>query len=79
METTIVERLEGIFKDILGDDDIQLMESTNAQDIEGWNSLNHISILAAVQDEFTITFDMDEIMKMNHVGDIVRAIEDKLK
>ena len=71
---SIMERLEMVFRDVFADDTIVLSEETNASSIEGWDSLMHISILAAVQDEFQIDFDMDEIISMKNVGDMLQAI-----
>lgn len=75
----LIEKLEVIFRDVFDDDSICLTESTNAKDIEEWDSLTHISILASVQDEIGVSFDMDEIIAMKNVGDMMKAIEGKLK
>ena len=74
----VIEKLEYIFNDIFGDNIPKLTLQTNADDIEEWDSLAHISILAAVQDEFGVTFDMDEIISMKNVGDMVISIQSKL-
>ena len=37
-----------------------------------------ISILAAVQDEFDVRFEIDEIVAMKNVGDIISAIEEMM-
>jgi acyl carrier protein len=73
-DRTLQKRLEEIFRDVFGDDSITICKDTNAQDIEEWDSLAHISILAAVQDEFGVSFDMDEIIAMKNVGDMLEAI-----
>lgn len=75
----LMKKLEVIFRDVFDDDSICLTESTNAKDIEEWDSLTHISILASVQDEIGVSFDMDEIIAMKNVGDMMKAIEGKLK
>ena len=75
----LMKKLEVIFRDVFDDDSICLTESTNAKDIEEWDSLTHISILASIQDEIGVSFDMDEIIAMKNVGDMMKAIEGKLK
>lgn len=75
----LIKKMEVIFRDVFDDDSICLTESTNAKDIEEWDSLTHISILASVQDEIGVSFDMDEIIAMKNVGDMMKAIEGKLK
>lgn len=74
----IMEKLTDIFRDVFGDDELIISEGTNSSDIEGWDSLMHINILAAVQDEFKVSFKMDEIVEMKNVGDMVNAIMGKI-
>ncbi len=71
---TVLEKLQGIFCDIFDDDNIVLKENMDGNDIEGWDSLTNINILAAVQDEFGVSFNMDEVVKIKNVEDIVSGI-----
>lgn len=74
----ILKKLEEIFCDIFNTDDIELSEETCQDDIEGWDSLTHISILEAVQDDLQISFSLDEIIEMKNVSDIINCIQNKL-
>lgn len=71
-------KLREIFADVFDVEDIDITEDTNAEDILAWDSLTHISILAAVQDEFSVAFDMDEVVAMKNVGDILDAVLKKM-
>ena len=51
----IYERLNEVFQDVFGDDSITVNDSTTAADVDGWDSLRHITLLAAIEDEFDIT------------------------
>jgi len=73
----IVKKLEAIFSDLF-DEEISLSDQMSPADIEEWDSLMQISILAAVQDEFDVSFEIDEIVAMKNVGDIVAAIREKI-
>ena len=44
----IYERLNAVFQDVFGDDDLTVEDNTTAQDVEGWDSLRHITLLAAL-------------------------------
>ena len=66
----IFERLNSVFRDVFDDDSIIVTETTTAADIDGWDSLMHITLLSAVEDEFDISFQMKEVVKMKNVGDI---------
>lgn len=71
---TVMQIVEEIFQDVFDDKNLVLSETTNANDIEGWDSLTHITILEAVQDEFGIQFSLDEMIELNDVGKMVEAI-----
>lgn len=75
----ILNKLQDIFFDVFGDETIKINEQTSAEDIEAWDSLTNISILASVQDVFSVSFNMDEIVTMNNVKQIVDAIMGKIK
>ncbi len=75
----VINKLSEIFKDVFANDKLEITEKTNADDIEGWDSLTNINILAAVQDEFSVSFDMDEIVAMKNVKDIVDGIIGKIQ
>ncbi len=75
----IMEKLQEIFADVFGDEELCINEETNADDIVAWDSLTNISILAAVQDEFSVSFEIDEIVAMKNVGEMIKAIMEKLK
>lgn len=70
--------LHKIFYDIFDRDDIVLNDATTASDIEEWDSLTHISLIAAIENEFNIRFDMKTILSMKNVGDLTDAIMERL-
>lgn len=74
----IFEKLTAVFQDIFDDGDIIIEEKTTAADIEDWDSLSHIILLSAVEDEFSIKFDMKAVQGLKNVGEMVDLIE-KLK
>ena len=74
----ILKRLEVIFRDIFDDENIVLTNETTANDIEDWDSLAQINLIVAIRREFKINFDLEEVSKYKNVGEIVKAIENKL-
>ena len=76
-QQAILRELEGIFRDLFGDDAIVLTLQTTAQDVKGWDSIKHISLIVAVEDHFRIKMKSSEIEKLSDVGDLVRAIQAK--
>ena len=70
----IYDRLNEIFRDFFDDEDIELEEDTTADDIEDWDSLNHITLMAAVEKAFGLRFTMGEVSRMKNVGEMVGII-----
>ena len=71
----IFERLNDVFADVFDDDTITVSEDTTAADIDGWDSLMHITLISAVEDEFDIKFYMKSVVAMKNVGDMADVIE----
>jgi len=70
----IFATLQEVFADVFDREDIELTETTTAKDIDGWDSLTHIALLASVEDEFGIKFDMKEVQGLKDVGAMADAI-----
>lgn len=70
----IFEKLNLVFQDVFDDDEITVNEETTADDIEDWDSLEHINLVAAVETEFGMKFTMGEVVTMKNVGEMVDII-----
>lgn len=74
----IFEKLNEVFRDVFDNDELVVSDETTACDVEGWDSLRHITLLAAIEDEFDIEFSMGQTVKMKNVGEMVDHIEDEI-
>ncbi|WP_294488012.1 acyl carrier protein [uncultured Ruminococcus sp.] len=70
----VLKRLNEVFRDVFDDDDIVVTPKTTADDIEDWDSIEHITLIGAVEDEFKMKFKMGEVSGMNNVGDMLKII-----
>ena len=75
----IYERLNDIFRDVFDDDSLSVTPATTAADIEDRDSLSHITLMAAVEDEFRMKFSMKEVVEMKNVGEMVTIIAARRK
>lgn len=75
----IFERLNGVFRDVFDDDSIEVNPNTTADDIEDWDSLNHITLIDAVESEFGVKFTMGEVSGMKNVGEMAEIIQKRSK
>ena len=70
----IFVKLNEVFRDVLDDESITVSETTTADDIEEWDSLEHINLLAAVEQEFGMKFNMGQVVSMKNVGEMADII-----
>ena len=74
----LYQRLNTVFQDVFDDESIEVSSDTTADDIEDWDSLEHINLVAAVEKEFAIKFSMGQIVSMKNVGEMVNIMLEKL-
>ena len=76
-ENAIYAELNQIFRDTLGDEKISLTPETTADDIPGWDSMNHIFLVVEVERRFGIKFKAAEMEEVRNVGELVQLIRSK--
>ena len=69
-----MQALTPIFRDVFDDDSIVIDEDTTADDIDDWDSLSHITLMSAVEEEFGVKFTMGEVSGMENVGEMAEII-----
>jgi acyl carrier protein len=75
----IIKEVNQIFIDTFEDESIILNENTTANDIELWDSLNHIHIITAVEKHYKINFELNDLLNFNSIGDLCKRIKEKMK
>lgn len=75
----IMTRLNEVFRNMFDDDSIVLNDNTTSDDIEDWDSLEHINLLVSVEQEFNMKFNMNEVTNMKNVGEMVDIIISRIK
>lgn len=74
----VFEKLNMIFRNNFDDDEIILSDATSSADIEDWDSLEQINLVVAIQDEFRVKFNIEEVNAMKNVGEMVNYILEKI-
>lgn len=74
----VFEKLLEVFVDVFDDENIVLKETTTSNDIEDWDSLEHINLIVAVEQKFGIKFTMAETTGMKNVGEMVDIILERV-
>ena len=74
----ILDELQPIFQDIFEDDELSITAESNADTVEDWDSLAHVTLIFAIEQEFEIKFALGELEAMKNVGSIVELMQKKL-
>jgi acyl carrier protein len=69
--------LETIFTKVFEVTQVSITDATTAKDVKGWNSVSHIDMICAVEDQFRITFSTADIARLQNVGDLLDMISAK--
>ena len=74
----ILQQVNTVFIDVLDNDKIVLKNETTANDVDEWDSLNHIQLVVAIEKAFKIRFASREIQSWKNVGEMVDSISSKI-
>jgi acyl carrier protein len=74
----IFSKLTIILRDVFDDDNLQPTDAMTSEDVAEWDSTNHVRLMVAIESEFGIRFETDEITAPENVGQIVDLIQSKL-
>ena len=77
MKNNTLQRLKKIFSQILKKKDLKLTVSRANE--KKWDSLNHVNMIIAMENEFKIKFNANEIENMNSLKKIENIIVRKIK
>lgn len=75
----IKSRVKEIMAEILNVSVENIDDDTAIGDIPEWDSLHHLQIISALEDEFSFRFTPDVMMDLEDVSDIVSATEERAK
>jgi acyl carrier protein len=76
--TDILAQLQPLFREVLDRPQLNITRQSKASSVEGWDSLAHMNLLVAIEQEFGVSFTLAELEEMKSVGDMVDMIEKKV-
>ncbi len=74
----IFQQLSEVFRDVFDDETITLRPETTADDIDGWDSQAHVTLVVATEMRFGIRFRTAELETLHNVGDFVQLIQSRI-
>ncbi len=70
----VFERITAIFREEFDDDSLIIVDETNAEDIEDWDSLAQVELVMTMEKEFQMKFNIQEIKTLKNVGEMADLI-----
>ncbi len=74
----ILKKITDICRDVFEDETLVIDDDTIASDVDGWDSLTHLSLINEIENEFNIKFTLGEITGSKNMGELIDAIEKHL-
>lgn len=68
------EKLKEVLCDTFGLDEEEISQNMSNDSIASWDSLNHLRLVSALEQEFDIRLTMEEISSMTNYGKIVEYV-----
>ena len=63
--------VQDVFRDIFEEDNLIISNDTNADEIEEWDSLNHVNLVTSIEKKFKIRFALGELTTLKNVGEMI--------
>ena len=70
-----MDELTSVFQQVFDDDELIVTRATSAADVEGWDSLTHVSLMLTIEKRFGIRFKSAQVASLKNVGELADLIE----
>jgi acyl carrier protein len=74
----IKTEIEKISKTVLKANNFSIKDEFTADDIDGWDSLTHITIINEVEKKFSVRFKLKDLNSLNNIGNLIDLTTSKV-
>lgn len=78
MSKNVEQTIKELMSIILNIDAAKIDDNTSMDNTPGWDSANHINLVLALEEEFSISFEVSEFEMMVSFFDVVQVVGAKL-
>ena len=71
-------KVQDIVQDVFQSPSLEINPEMTANDVDKWDSLTHLTMIAKVEETFGFRFKLKEMVKMKNVGDMLDIINEKI-
>jgi acyl carrier protein len=76
--TEILAKIRDVLADVVDDPSLQLSETTTADDVPEWDSINHVKLLIGLESDLGFRFETQEVSGLKNVGELADLVQRKL-
>lgn len=70
----MLAEMQEVFRSVFEADDLTISRETTARDVEGWDSLSHVTLLVSLEQRFGIRFKSSEVSDLKNVGELLDVV-----
>ena len=70
-----MDRINDVFQEVFGDDELKVDRVTTADDVEGWDSVMQVTLMVHVEKAFGVKFTTFEVARLKNVGELADLVE----
>jgi acyl carrier protein len=71
-------RVQNVVREVFDNQELTIYREMQAKDVEGWDSINHITLIMTLEDTFMVKFRTREVMGFQNVGEMLDSLRGKL-
>ena len=79
MTPTVFEQIRSIASDLFEIPADRISAASSPETIEAWDSTQHLNLVLAIEQKFTLQLFPEEIEQMKSIGDVTKLVEGKLQ
>jgi acyl carrier protein len=72
---SVLDELTSVFQQVFDDDELVVTRATTAADVEGWDSLTHVTLMLGIEKRFGIRFKSAQVASLKNVGEMADLVE----
>ena len=78
MSTTLLDRVRSIAADVMEVPVVRISAGSSPETIDTWDSVHHLNLVLALEQEFNLQFEPEEIDQMKDIHHILEILGNKV-
>ena len=79
MENKLEKQIKIIMSAVFEIPEEKIKDDSSTDTIESWDSLKHLKLIVALEEEFNVLFTDDDIIELTNMKHIFRVLSEKLQ